>query len=72
MLLLTGGKEGKASDSVNAAMLEAGMARLPAKARSRGAGVPGVHTALRAAQDVALSEHVGLFRYGDPGDSDDE
>jgi staphylococcal nuclease domain-containing protein 1 len=58
------------SSSVNAGMIAAGVARLPALHRSV-RGDPTV-AALQRAQDEALREHAGMFRYGDPGDSDDE
>jgi staphylococcal nuclease domain-containing protein 1 len=59
-----------AASSVNAAMLAAGMARLPARQRSERGDA--TLAALQRAQEAGLREHAGMFRYGDPGDSDDE
>jgi staphylococcal nuclease domain-containing protein 1 len=72
VILFPEGSSGDLAHSINAQMLEAGMARLPAAARTGRAAADDVNRVLRVAQEEALRQHVGIFRYGDPGDSDDE
>lgn len=64
--------EGKLGESVQAEMLRAGMARLQGASSLRGPAARAAARELQPAMEAALREHVGMFRYGDPGDSDDE
>mmetsp|Transcript_36162 Transcript_36162/g.91251 ORF Transcript_36162/g.91251 Transcript_36162/m.91251 type:complete len:949 (-) Transcript_36162:968-3814(-) len=62
----------KQPPTINEEMLAAGLARI---ARSRGRlpkGDPELVAALEAAEDAAKSQRLGIWQYGDPGDSDDE
>ena len=58
--------------SVNAALLEAGFAKLPNLDNVRNRGLREGIESLQQHQDVARKNHRGLFEYGDPGDSDEE
>ena len=58
--------------TINEEMLAAGLARI---ARVRGRlpnGESSLMDALEAAEDSAKNTRVGIWQYGDPGDSDDE
>jgi len=58
--------------SVNAALLEAGFAKLPNLDNVRGGALKDGIRSLQQHQEVARKQHKGLFVYGDPGDSDEE
>lgn len=62
------------NNSVNCQLVSQGLARVvePRRGRLGPTGEAGdVYEAVRAAQDDARADHVGIFEYGDPG-SDDE
>lgn len=61
-----------ATKSVNAEMLEAGYAKLKNLDAIRNSELKESIQQLKPHQDVARKYHKGLFRYGDPGDSDEE
>jgi len=58
--------------SVNASLLEAGLAKLPNLDNIRSEALKKGIASLQPHQDVARKQHKGLFVYGDPGDSDEE
>ena len=59
--------------TVQELLVNAGLARLStSQARYATPGDAELVNALKKAQSAAKSEHVGMFRYGDVGDSDDE
>lgn len=58
--------------SVNAALLEVGLAKLPNLDNVRSAAIREGIKSLQQHQDIARKQHRGLFVYGDPGDSDEE
>lgn len=53
-------------------MLETGFAKLPSVRAVRTPAGKAAVAALADFEDVARKGHKVLFRYGDPGDSDDE
>lgn len=58
--------------SVNAQLLEMGLAKLPPITAFKSPAAQEAAGVLCEFEDVARRAHRGLFRYGDPGDSDDE
>ena len=62
------------SRSFNEEMIRQGLARISRTASRRlfGAEKVSLHNRLRDAQDEAMRKHVNMFRYGHPGDSDDD
>ena len=58
--------------SLNAEMLETGFARLVAVRTMRSPEGKSAVSALMEYEDKARKSHRGMFRYGDPGDSEDE
>lgn len=64
--------DGDMDGSVQAEMLRAGMARLQAASSLRGPAARSAARALQPAMESALRSHIGIFQYGDAGDSDDE
>lgn len=61
--------------SVNEEMIIQGLARISRTSTKKVYGGPEKTTLLnrlRDAQSSAIRSHVNMFRYGDPGDSDDE
>jgi staphylococcal nuclease domain-containing protein 1 len=59
--------------NVNASLLEYGLARtLPQTNRARAFGPAELLTQLDTLQEQAKKSRVGMFQYGDPGDSDEE
>jgi staphylococcal nuclease domain-containing protein 1 len=76
-VILTPPADGRAADtalldSVQAQLLRAGLARLQAHSSLRGPSARAAAQTLAEAQEAALRKHVGIFCYGDPGDSDDD
>lgn len=66
-------KAGDVAGSANARLLSAGLARFVEERRASEAAEAGVLEALRACEEKARKSHVGMWRYGDPGeDSDDD
>ena len=60
--------------SINEMIIQQGLARISKTAARKlyGAEKTVLLSKLKIAQAEALRSHVNLFRYGDPGDSDDE
>jgi hypothetical protein len=68
--------DGKNPESINEALLLRGLARISKTAvrasRRHSPNAQALLEQLQAAEDSAHRKHIGIWRYGDVGDSDDE
>ncbi len=58
--------------SANARLLSAGLARFAADPRAAAGEAGEVQEALRGCEEKARRGHVGMWRYGDPGEDSDQ
>lgn len=66
-------KAGDVAGSANARLLAAGLARFAGEARAAPAAAEaGVLETLQGCEEKARRAHLGMWRYGDPGEDSDQ